>query len=195
MAMKEILANQHRMVLQLGIAPLCGVGYEGGRKVPAVHPSIMDAANPPLMREECIRTYWMIEMLDIIAMTGLSQNYSGLPPAPSAPILPCANSVWNLLESLDNPSLDDSPYSSGFSLCVGLAINEVSLAQVFMRTFVDTQNIQEIMEWESQAQHLDERLTNWREEFVAVVFRLLNAGEISSEMDLCITLANCVLNT
>lgn len=184
------------MVLQLGIGALCGVGYDGGRKVPALHPSIRDAVSHSLVREECVRTYWMIEMADIIAMAaGPSHNNLSLSPAPSAPILPCANSVWNVLESLENPSLDNPPYSSGFSLCVGLAIHEVSPAQVLMRTFVNTQSIEEIMGWESQAQRLDERLTNWREEFVAIVFRLLNAGEISSEMDPCITLANCVLNT
>jgi hypothetical protein len=107
----------------------------------------MDAVNPALVREKCIRTYWMIEMLDIISMTGLSHNYSTLPQPPSAPTLP-----WNLSEQLDDRPLDNNlPYSFGFSLRIGLAINEISLAQVFMQTSIDTQNIQE-MEGESQAQ-------------------------------------------
>ncbi|KAJ5168412.1 uncharacterized protein N7482_004006 [Penicillium canariense] len=51
--------------------------------------------------------------------------------------------------------------------------------------------------WQTEAQKIDERLTAWREEFVAAVYRLINAEyaeEERAEMDPNIVLTNCVLD-
>ena len=52
--------------------------------------------------------------------------------------------------------------------------------------------------WQSEAQQIDERLTAWRDEFVAAVFRLINAEYAHHErpeMDAYVVLTNCVLNS
>lgn len=179
------------MALQLGLGSISDSNFGNGQQTPP----IIEAANSTVTKEECIRTYWMIEILEIISMTGGPLNFSTPSPIPPEAILPCRDFIWALPKPSEESSLINMRYSSGLNLCIGLAIDEVMLTQIFMQTSVNTRSVQEVMDWESKAQNLDERLTNWREEFVAAVFRLINAGDTSSEMDPFITLTNCVLNT
>lgn len=85
-----------------------------------------------------------------------------------------------------------------FSLGVILAAEELGVIYRFSTTSYDTKSIEEKQEWQTEAQKLDERLTNWREEFVAAIFRLINLEKdclSQGEMEPLITLTNCVLNT
>ena len=89
-------------------------------------------------------------------------------------------------------------YCSAFSLCVILATSELSNVHRFLRKSVAMENFEERDAWQSEAQQIDERLTAWRDEFVAAVFRLINAEHARSErpeMDAYVVLTNCVLNT
>lgn len=58
--------------------------------------------------------------------------------------------------------------------------------------------LEQRLDWQSEAQRIDERLTNWRKEIVATVFQLVNYEQDHvprGEMDPSFTLANCLLNT
>lgn len=149
-------------------------------------------------KEEAIRAYWMTAMLDSISTIGLSSRLSSL-QVPKSASLPCSESTWDLHDPIINRGLSTQvQYPSMFSLCVMLAMEELGAIHRFSTKSYDVKSIEEKQEWQTEAQRLDERLTNWREEFVAAVFRLINSEKgclPQGEMEPLITLTNCVLNT
>lgn len=149
-------------------------------------------------QEEAIRAYWMTVMLDSISTVGLSSRLSSV-QVPKTAFLPCSESIWGQLTPLiDRRAPTQVQYPSMFSLCVMLAVEELGAIHRFSTKSYDTKSMQEKQEWQTEAQKLDERLTNWREEFVAAVFRLINSEKgclPQGEMEPLITLTNCVLNT
>lgn len=153
--------------------------------------------NSTIEKEEAIRAFWMIEMLDSISTLGSSDYLSCLAIPPTLR-LPCLESVWAAPEPvIDYSAPRHLEYSSSFSLCIILAMDELSVIRQFLGKPYDLSRFDQRLDWQSEAQRLDERLTNWREEFVAAVFRLINAEEDQcprGEMEPLIVLTNCVLN-
>jgi hypothetical protein len=153
--------------------------------------------NTIVAQEEKIRAYWMIEMLD--SMSALGARYT-TPSSltPGNPLLPCSDSAWAYPAAvLTETQIRPYHYVSAFSLCVVLSTNELSKVEEFALTPVDMTNFEERDAWQSNAQVIDERLTGWRDEFVAAVYRLINAEfphHDRAEMDPYIVLTNCVLN-
>ncbi|KAM5349016.1 hypothetical protein ACJ41O_008839 [Fusarium nematophilum] len=149
-------------------------------------------------KEEAVRAYWMVEMLDSISTLGGS-NYSMPSRPPSTAALPCPESTWALREPVvEQPGLSSLQYPSSFALCVVLAMEELGAIRQFLAKPYELTRLDQRLEWQSEAQRLDERLTNWREEFVANVFRLINIENEQlprGEMEPFFTLTNCILNT
>jgi hypothetical protein len=88
-------------------------------------------------------------------------------------------------------------YSSAFSLCIIFGTNELWFIHHFLQKTWNLSNTHDRIQWQTEAQKIDERLTVWREEFVAAVYRLINAEyaeEERAEMDPNIVLTNCVLD-
>lgn len=163
-------------------------------------------------REESIRVYWMIEKLDSMTYLGSRTNNPNLTlQLPSKACFPCPESTWLLrepiIETTASPtSITDGPcdgqpdksYPSVYSLCIILVLQELGAVHRFLSESHDQSSLETRLEWQTAAQKLDERLTQWREEFVADVFRLINGKKDHlphGEMEPLITLANCVLNT
>ena len=148
--------------------------------------------------EEHIRAYWMIEMLNSISVIGAKYEIS-LMKMPGNPLLPCSDSFWTSAETiLAEDHIRPYGYCSAFSLCIILAVNELSHVHSFLCKPVDMQEFEARDAWQSEAQRIDERLTAWRDEFVAAAFRLFNAEYTHHErpeMEAYIVLTNCVLNT
>lgn len=155
-------------------------------------------AHNTIEHEELLRAYWMTEMLDSISTIG-SKHQLGFLQAPINPLLPCSDWVWSQSDTVIGESpLRPSHYSSAFSLCVMLALSELQTVQTFVRKPVAMDVYEERDAWQSEAQKIDESLTNWRGEFVAGVYRLINAEKTNierPEMDPFFVLTNCVLNT
>jgi hypothetical protein len=87
---------------------------------------------------------------------------------------------------------------SDLSFLVVLAVSELPILHKFLSKSVNMEDPEERDNWQCEAQRIDERLTNWRDEFVAAFFRLSNADwprHERSEMDTFIVLANVVLNS
>ncbi|KAJ6441356.1 Alcohol dehydrogenase, iron-type [Purpureocillium lavendulum] len=121
-------------------------------------------------QEESIRAYWMIDMLDSMTSLGSYNSYLTL-KLPLGAHLPISESEWSRGEPVIESFLNE-PH--------------------------DLTTLEKRLEWQTAAQSLDERLTHWREEFVADVFRLINAEKDTlphGEMEPLITLTNCILNT
>jgi hypothetical protein len=155
-------------------------------------------AHNTIEHEELLRAYWMTEMLDSISTIG-SKHQLGFLQAPVNPLLPCSDWVWSQPDSIIGQyPLRPSHYSSAYSLCVMLALSELQTVQKFVRKPVAMDIFEERDSWQSEAQKIDESLTNWRGEFVAGVYRLINAEKNNTErpeMDPFFVLTNCVLNT
>ena len=147
--------------------------------------------------EERLRAFWMIEMLDSIFALGLP-SYPPTTAAPLGAILPCSDTAWALQDHFGEcVPFHDLQYSSGFSMCISLCTVELAPVHQFQHSVIQTGAMAGGPEWQSAAQRLDERLTIWREEFVAAVFRLINAEsphDARAEMRPYIILTNCVLN-
>lgn len=154
--------------------------------------------NTTVEDEERLRAYWMIETLDSISTIGLRHNLGNASFA-RPPLLPCSDSFWSHPEPvLMDETIRPYNYCSAFSLCIILATSELSRVHEFLRKRVAMERFEERDAWQSEAQRIDERLTAWRDEFVAAVFRLINAEydrHQRGEMDAYVVLTNCVLNT
>lgn len=154
--------------------------------------------NTIVAKEEEIRAYWMVETLD--SMSALGARYT-VPASmtPGNPLLPCSDSLWAFPEiTMRENQIRPYHYCSAFSLCAIMASTELSRVHEFLLRPVDMKDYEQRDLWQTEAQHIDERLTNWRDEFVAAVFRLINAEfthQDRPEMDPYIVLTNAVLNT
>lgn len=154
--------------------------------------------NTTVEDEEKIRAYWMIETLDSISTIGVRFD-TGRPSASQQPLLPCSDSYWAYPEPiLADANIRPYNYCSAFSLCVILGSIELTNVHKFLQRGLPMDTFEERDAWQVEAQRLDERLTAWRDEFVAAVFRLINAEYTHherAEMDAYVVLTNCVLNT
>ncbi|EME78984.1 uncharacterized protein MYCFIDRAFT_79880 [Pseudocercospora fijiensis CIRAD86] len=131
--------------------------------------------NLVIAHEEKIRAFWMTRMLDNISVIG-ARYEAGSATLPGDPLLPCSDSFWaspNII--LNESQVRPFGYCSAFSLCIILAVSELSYVHQFLRKPVNMANFEERDAWQSEAQQIDERLTAWRDEFVAAFFRLANA--------------------
>lgn len=180
----------------LGLSTIAGI-TKAQPSCLSTEPSDTFAINPTIDREERVRAFWMIEMLESIFALGSTSPFAGV-PITTAANLPGSETAW----ALKNPFGADVPvcnlrYSSGFSMCISLCTIELGAVHNFQQTMRESDDMIGGLEWQTGAQRLDERLTIWREEFVAAVFRLINTEyplDPRAEMEPFIILTNCVLN-
>lgn len=189
------LTYHNRLSQQLGLPAEAGV-IRARRTLIGSMNSI--PTNTEIDREERVRTFWMIEMLESIFALGLTSNLSST-TVPVGAKFPCSDTAWALQDPfMEGVPFHNLPYASGFSMCISLCVVELGAVHRFQQTVIETNNVPGGLEWQSTAQRLDERLTIWREEFVAAVFRLINSEASShdarAEMEPFIVLTNCVLN-
>ncbi|KAJ5280288.1 hypothetical protein N7478_005660 [Penicillium angulare] len=184
------------MSQRLGLSTIAGVTKAQISRLSS-EPFDTFAINPAIDREERIRAFWTTEMLESIFALGSTSPFATLPITATVN-LPGSETAW----ALDNPFREDVPvhnlrYSSGFSMCINLCTIELGAVHNFQQTVRESGNMIGGLEWQSAAQRFDERLTIWREEFVASVFRLINTEyplDARAEMEPFIILTNCVLN-
>ncbi|KAJ5108660.1 hypothetical protein N7456_005335 [Penicillium angulare] len=192
----HLLAICKRMSQRLGLSTIAGVTKAQPSRLSS-EPFDTFAINPTIDREERIRAFWTIEMLESIFALGSTSPFATLPITATVN-LPGSETAW----ALENPFGEDVPvynlrYSSGFSMCISLCTIELGAVHNFQQTVRESGDMVGGLEWQSAAQRLDERLTIWREEFVASVFRLINTEyplDTRAEMEPFIILTNCVLN-
>ncbi|KAK4620544.1 Notoamide biosynthesis cluster transcriptional coactivator [Fulvia fulva] len=146
-----------------------------------------------------IRAFWMTRMLENISVIG-ARYEAGSTTVPGDPLLPCSDSFWTSPNMVmgEGQVRPFGYYCSAFSLSIILAVSELSYVHQFLRKPVNMACFAERDTWQSEAQQIDERLTAWRDEFVAAFFRLANAEHAHherAEMDAYIVLTDCVLNT
>ncbi|KAI9736206.1 MAG: hypothetical protein M1834_001091 [Cirrosporium novae-zelandiae] len=194
----NLLALCKRMNTHLGLCELATNQGSNINHTSTVPPRMLPLPNTIIDREERVRAYWMTEVLDSMSTIGAGWNLGILSPTPNS-VLPCSDSLWAFPEHIINVwSFGHFKYSSAFSLCIILVANEFWSVHNFLQKSFDMSISEERLQWQSEAQRIDERLTNWREEFVAAVFRLINAEfaqEERAEMDPNIVLTNCILNS
>lgn len=182
---------------QLGYGTLIKHQVDHINSSTSVPPRLHPVSTTILDREERIRAYWMTEMLDSMSTVGVEWETGASPPTSNG-ILPCSDSLWAFPEHIiDIWSFGKFRYSSAFSLCIILATNELWFVHGFLQKPWDLNDTHDRIQWQTEAQKIDERLTAWREEFVAAVYRLINAEyaeEERAEMDPNIVLTNCVLD-
>jgi hypothetical protein len=112
----------------------------------------------------------MTEMLDSMSTLGAGWNVPMILALPDS-VLPCSDSLWAFHEHIINVwSFGDFKYSSAFSLCNILVASELGAVHAFLRKPLSLSIDGQREAWQSEAQQLDERLTNWREEFVLLFF-------------------------
>lgn len=190
----HVLICDIRLSQQLGLPTVAGVATAQPSKMCPLDAVLSDTR---IDHEERLRAFWMIEMLDSIFALGLP-SYPPTTAAPLGAILPCSDTAWALQDHFGEcVPFHDLQYSSGFSMCISLCTVELAPVHQFQHSVIQTGAMAGGPEWQSAAQRLDERLTIWREEFVAAVFRLINAEcphDARAEMRPYIVLTNCVLN-
>ncbi|KAK5162870.1 uncharacterized protein LTR77_011127 [Saxophila tyrrhenica] len=191
----NMLAMARRISVHLG---LTAPGDSGTASSPTALRRLADFTNTTVTQEERTRAYWMSQMLESISTVGAPYELA-LSATPGHPLLPCSDTFWDFPdEVMSEHQIRPYNYCSAFSLCVILAASELSVVHQFLRRAVNMEAFEERDAWQIEAQRIDERLTAWRDEFVAAVFRLINAEYASRErpeMDAYVVLTNCVLNT
>ena len=193
----DVKIDGNRISSQLGYGTLVKKQVDHVNSTASVPPRLHPVSTTILDREERIRAYWMSEMLDSMSTVGVEWETGASPPTSNG-ILPCSDSLWAFPEHIINIwSFGQFRYSSAFSLCIILATNELWFVHGFLQKPWDLNDTHDRIQWQTEAQKIDERLTAWREEFVAAVYRLINAEyaeEERAEMDPNIVLTNCVLD-
>ncbi|OBT84639.1 hypothetical protein VE02_05461 [Pseudogymnoascus sp. 03VT05] len=188
----NLIALCKRLSLQMGLRELVSKGADHNNT------RILSLPNTIIEREERIRAFWMTEMLDSMSSLGAGWNVPTLPLLADS-VLPCSDSLWAFQEHIITTwSFGEFKYSSAFSLCNILVATELQAVHSFLEKSLDLSIENQRETWQSEAQQLDERLSHWREEFVAAVFRLINAeftNEERAEMEPNIVITNCLLNT
>lgn len=185
------------MSSQLGYGTLVKKQLDHVNSSASVPPRLHPLSTTIIDREERIRAYWMSEILDSMSTVGVDWDTGASPPTANG-VLPCSDSLWAFPEHIINIwSFGQFRYSSAFSLCIILATNELWFVHGFLQKQWNLNDTHDRIQWQAEAQKIDERLTAWREEFVAAVYRLINAEyaeEERAEMDPNIVLTNCVLD-
>lgn len=198
MQSSNLLSMARRIGICMGLANPTSTNIRPTASSPPALRRLFDFTNTTVSCEEGIRAYWMSQMLEGISTLGARYDLC-LSSTPGDPVLPCSDSFWDSPDS--SPSehqMRPYQYCSAFSLCVILAAAELSIVGRFLRQAVTMEMFEERDAWQAEAQRIDERLTAWRDEFVAAVFRLINAEYANRErpeMDSYVVLTNCVLNT
>jgi hypothetical protein len=185
------------MCMHLGLRDVVTNQGDNFNELSTVPPRMLPLPNTIIDREERTRAYWMTEVLDNISTLGGAWNTSISPPEQTA-LLPCSDSIWAFPEHIINIwSIGEFHFSSAFSLCIILATSELWHIHRFLQTSYDLRIPEQRLRCQSESQQLDERFTTWRGEFVAAVYRLINAEhaqEERAEMDPNIVLTNCILD-
>ena len=185
------------MCVHLGLRDLVANQGENFNRLSTVQPRMLPLPHSAIDREERVRAFWMTEVLDNISTLGAAWNLGVSPPEPSG-VLPCSDSIWAFPEHIINVwSFGAFYFSSAFSLCIILATNELWHVHRFLQQSIDIGIEDGKVRWRSEAQQIDERLTTWRGDFVAAVYRLINAEhaqEERAEMDPNIVLTNAILD-
>ncbi|EOD52547.1 putative c6 transcription protein [Neofusicoccum parvum UCRNP2] len=186
------------MTLQLGLRDYVanqGNDFSGRSTIP---PRLLPLPCTIIDREERIRAYWMTELLDSISTLGAGWNSTISPPPDVSAVLPCSDSIWAFPEHIINIwSIGEFHFSSAFSLCIILSTSELWHVHRFLQQSFDLRIYEQKSRFQAESQQIDERLTTWRAEFVAAVYRLINtehAQEERAEMDPNIVLTNCILD-
>ncbi|KAL1870963.1 hypothetical protein Plec18167_007270 [Paecilomyces lecythidis] len=193
----NVIALCKRMSSQLGYGTLVKEQLDHINSPASVPPRLHPLSTTIIDREERVRAYWMSEMLDSMSTVGVEWDTGASLPTANG-VLPCSDSLWAFPEHIINIwSFGQFRYSSAFSLCIILATNELWFVHGFLQKQWNLNDTHDRIQWQAEAQKIDERLTAWREEFVAAVYRLINAEyaeEERAEMDPNIVLTNCVLD-
>lgn len=154
------------------------------------------AINPDIDYEERLRTCWMIEILDSVFALNVGSHVSSSSASPAR--LPCSDGSWaSQVSGEAGTRIENLEFSSGFAMCIHLCTVELEAVHRFQQASRESNSTPGNPDWQTTAQRLDERLTIWREEFVAAVFRLINAvshEDSRGEMEPFIVLTNCLLN-
>lgn len=185
------------MSLHLGLRDFVvnqGSNFSSASMIP---PRLLPLPYTIIDREERVRAYWMTEILYNISTLGSGWNTSISPPEITA-TLPCSDSIWAFPEHIINIwSMGEFHFSSAFSLCIILSTSELLHVHRFLQRFFNLRISEQWLHFQAESQQIDERLTTWRGQFVAAVFRLINAEhaqEERAEMDPNIVLTNCILD-
>lgn len=185
------------MSLHLGLRDFVvnqGSNFSSASMIP---PRLLPLPNTIIDKEERVRAYWMTEILDNISTLGSGWNTSISPPEVTA-TLPCSDSIWAFPEHIINIwSMGEFHFSSAFSLCIILSASELWHVHRFLQSSFNLRISEQWHRFRSESQQIDERLTTWRGQFVAAVYRLINAEhaqEERAEMDPNIVLTNCILD-
>jgi hypothetical protein len=113
--------------LQASLADTAGV-YPSTMPLPR-HSAPIDS----IEQEEVILAFWMTEILDGMLTVGLPNHSTHLDPRLSTR-LPCMESLWSsLVVPQDQPASPRPQYSSGFSLCITLAVEELGVVHEFLK--------------------------------------------------------------
>lgn len=170
---------------------------ENFNRLSSIPPRMLPLPNTIIDREERIRAYWMTEILDNMSTLGAGWNVCISTPEVTA-ALPCSDSIWAFPEHMiDIWSFGEFHFSSAFSLCIILSACELWHVHHFLQQSFDLRVHEDKLRCQSDSQQIDERLTSWRADFVAAVYRLINAEyaqEERAEMDPNIVLTNCILD-
>lgn len=104
------------MGMQLGLRDLVAYQCKNYNKSSVSAPRMLPLPSTLVDREEKIRAFWMIELLDSSSTIGASWNL-GLSRPEGAGLLPCDDAIWTLPE-FEVPLCSDM--SSTFALTVSL---------------------------------------------------------------------------
>ncbi|PVH93907.1 hypothetical protein DM02DRAFT_573723 [Periconia macrospinosa] len=188
----NLIALAKRMGTQLGLRDLVANHCDNYNQLSTIPPRMLPLPVSLVNREEKIRAYWMIEVLDTSSTIGCAWNISISKPEASG-LLPCNDTVWAFPEAVFGAwSFNDFGTSSAYSLYVMLVTSEVFHVHRFLQQSFDMQSATERARCQSECQEIDDNLVAWRARFIIAQERI-NA-ENCDAYDPNIILTHCALD-
>lgn len=168
----NLVALAKRMALQLGLRDLVAHHCRNFDRVSTLPPRMLVVPDSLVEREEKIRAYWMTEVLDSASTLGAAWNITISKPE-STGLLPCSDAAWAFPEAVISAwPFDDLATSSGYSLYVMLATNELYHVHRFLQTSYNLYSSEERARRREDCQSVDEGLKAWRAKFDTMQLQL-----------------------
>lgn len=179
--------------MQLGLRDMVAYQCKVPNQRSTIPPRMLPLPSTLVEREEKIRAFWTVELLDCSSTIGASWN-RGLSRPEGAGLLPCHEAIWTLPE-FEVPLYSDM--SSSFALYVSLCTKGLWYVHRFHQTAFDLTVTAERTRWQSECQAVDERLLAWRVDFAAAAFQHMSNKKLDggTNLDQNMIMVRCTFNT
>ncbi|KAF2202245.1 hypothetical protein GQ43DRAFT_392578 [Delitschia confertaspora ATCC 74209] len=188
----NLVALAKRMSTQLGYRDMVANYCDNFNQLSTIPPRILPLPVSLVNKEERIRAYWMVEVLDGSSTLGAAWNLNISRPENTA-LLPCSDTVFTFPEALISVwSFGEAEISSAHSWYVILVTRELWHVHCFLQKTFDTHSATERVRWQTECKGVDQQLVEWRTKFEEAIMQV--RAESGNTYDPNVIQTQCIMD-